>query len=137
MWWQGLVGILGGLLLVYAVLLLFLWLYARKHPETVTMKDVLRLLPDLLRLVRNLIADQNVPTRVRVELVLLLVYLLLPVDLVPDFLPVIGYADDIIIVALVLRSVMRNAGAPALELNWPGSPQGLQVIVRLADLGRR
>lgn len=137
MWWQGLVGILGGLLLVYAVLLLFLWLYARKHPETVTMKDALRLLPDLLRLVRNLIADQNVPTRVRVELVLLLVYLLLPVDLVPDFLPVIGYADDIIIVALVLRSVMRNAGAPALELNWPGSPQGLQVIVRLADLGRR
>lgn len=137
MWWQGVVGILGGFLLVYAVLLLFLWLYARKHPETVTMKDALRLLPDLLRLVRNLIADQNVPTRVRVELVLLLVYLLLPVDLVPDFLPVIGYADDIIIVALVLRSVMRNAGAPALELNWPGSPQGLQVIVRLADLGRR
>lgn len=137
MWWQGLVGIVGGLLLVYAVLLFFLWLYARKHPETVTMKDALRLLPDLLRLVRNLLADKTVPARVRVELVLLLVYLLFPVDLVPDFLPVIGYADDVLIIALVLRSVIRRAGITAVERHWPGNPQGLAIIVRLAGLGRQ
>lgn len=137
MWWQVLVAIVGGFLLVYAVLLVSLWLYARKHPETVSMKDALRLLPDLMRLVKNLIADQAVPARVRIELVLLLIYLLLPIDLVPDFLPIIGYADDVIIVALVLGSVIRHAGRPALERHWPGSPQRLDIIVELSGIGRR
>lgn len=84
MWWRTLLGILAGILLVYAVLLGLLWGYARRHPDTVTVRDALRLLPDLLRLVRRLAADRAVPTAVRVRLVLLLVYLASPVDLVPD-----------------------------------------------------
>ena len=55
-----------------------------------------------------------------------------PIDLVPDFLLVIGYADDAIIVALVLRSVIRKAGHPPLERHWPGTPAGLAIIQRLA-----
>lgn len=109
MWWQTLLGILAGILLVYAVLLVLLRRYARRHPDTVTARDALRPLPDVLRLVRRLAADRGVPTGVRVRLVLLLVYLASPVDLVPDFVPVIGYADDAVIVALVLRSVVRRA----------------------------
>jgi uncharacterized membrane protein YkvA (DUF1232 family) len=72
---------------------------------------------------------------VRVRLWLLLGYLALPVDLVPDFIPVIGYADDAVIVALALRSVTRHAGADALERHWPGTPEGLAAVRRLAGLG--
>ena len=53
---------------------------------------------------------------------LLLGYLALPIDLVPDFIPVLGYADDAIVVALVLRSVVRRAGPDAIERHWPGTP---------------
>jgi uncharacterized membrane protein YkvA (DUF1232 family) len=81
------------------------------------MKEALRLLPDLLTLLRRLTADRALPPGCRIRLVLLLVYLASPLDLVPDFLPVIGYADDVIIVALVLRSVIRKAG----QAPWNGT----------------
>ena len=68
-------GAVGGVLLVYAVLLLLLWGYARRHPETVAMKDALRLLPDLLRLLRRLLADKSLGAGVRIRLALLLAYL--------------------------------------------------------------
>ncbi|MBM7846860.1 YkvA family protein [Arthrobacter roseus] len=132
MWWDMLLAVLGGLVLLYAILLILLWAYARKHPETVSMKDALRLLPDLLRLIKRLAGDSSIPAGVRIRLVLLLVYLASPIDLVPDFLPVIGYADDVVIVALVLRSVVRHAGASALERHWPGTAQGLDLIKKLA-----
>jgi uncharacterized membrane protein YkvA (DUF1232 family) len=135
MGWETLAGIIGGVLVVYAVLLLLLWAYARRHPETVTMKDALRLLPDLLRLIRRLLADRSVAVGVRVRLALLLLYLASPIDLVPDFIPVIGYADDVVIVALVLRSVISRAGADAVRRHWPGTPDGLAVMLRLAGLG--
>jgi uncharacterized membrane protein YkvA (DUF1232 family) len=135
MGWETLAGVIGGLLVVYAILLALLWAYARRHPDTVTMKDALRLLPDLLRLIRRLLADRTVAVGVRVLLVLLLVYLASPIDLVPDFIPVIGYADDVVIVALVLRSVVASAGADAVRRHWPGTPEGLAVILKLAGLG--
>ncbi|MDQ3735667.1 MAG: YkvA family protein, partial [Actinomycetota bacterium] len=68
---------------------------------------------------------------------LLLGYLLLPIDLIPDLIPVIGYADDAIVVALALRSVTRRAGPEALARQWPGSPQGLDAVRRLAGLDGR
>ena len=74
--------------------------------------DMLRLLPDTVVLLRRLAADPDLPRGVRIRLVLLLVYLILPIDLIPDFIPVLGYADDAIIVAIALRSVTRRA--------WPG-----------------
>jgi uncharacterized membrane protein YkvA (DUF1232 family) len=133
-WWETLLGILAGLIGIYLILLLALWIYARRHPETVGFKDALRLLPDLLRVVRRMAADRTVPGSVRIKLALLLAYLLMPLDLVPDFLPVIGYADDVIIVAVALRSVVRSAGPEPLRRHWPGSPAGLAVIERLAGL---
>ncbi|WP_427135125.1 YkvA family protein [Pseudarthrobacter sp. S9] len=96
------------------------------------MKDALRLLPDLLTLLRRLTADQALPRGIRVRLLALLIYLASPIDLVPDFLPVIGNADDAIIVALILRSGIRRAGIEALERHWPGTPAGLTLISRLA-----
>ena len=65
---------------------------------------------------------------------LLLAYLAFPIDLVPDFIPVIGYADDVVIVAAVLRSVVRRAGPQAVRRHWPGTHDGLEALWRLARL---
>ncbi len=134
MWWQTLLGVLAGLLVLYLVLLGLLWRYSRSHPEAVSMRAALRLLPDLLRLVRRLAADPALPRGARVRLVLLLVYLASPIDLVPDFIPVLGYADDALVVALVLRSVVRRAGPAPMARHWPGTPEGLRLIQQLAGL---
>jgi len=71
-----------------------------------------------------------------VRLWLLLAYLVSPLDLVPDFIPVIGYADDAIIVGLVLRSVIRKAGPEALHRHWPGSDETLTAVMRAVGLDR-
>jgi uncharacterized membrane protein YkvA (DUF1232 family) len=129
-----LLSVVAGLVLIYLVLLGLLWRSRSLYPGTVSMRDALRLLPDLIRLLRRLAADPNVPRGVRVRLLLLLAYLLSPIDLIPDFVPVLGYADDIIIVAIALRSVTRRAGQDAVERHWPGTPQGLQVIRQFARI---
>ncbi len=58
----------------------------------------------------------------------------MPIDLIPDFIPVIGYVDDVIIVAMALRSVVRHAGPEAVRTYWPGTPDGLATLWRLARL---
>ena len=125
------VAVVGGVLLLWLVLLALLW---RRRPDELTARDALRLLPDVVRLVRRLAADRSLPRAVRTRLWLLLAYLLSPVDLVPDFLPVIGYADDVVVVAWALRSVVRRAGSAALERHWPGQPAGLAVVSRLVGV---
>ena len=137
MWWEPVVAILAGLLVVYVVALVLLYLYARRNPETVSMRSALRLLPDLLRLCRSLLSDQEVPRSVRVLIVVLLAYLVLPIDLVPDFIPVLGYADDVIIVAIVLRAVIRRTGPELLTRLWKGNDDGLRVVLRLAGYAER
>ena len=132
--WQTVVGIVAGLLLVYGVLLVLLWRAHRRNPDEIGLREGLRLLPDLVRLLKRLTADKTLPRGVRVRIVLLLIYLASPIDLVPDFVPVLGYADDAIIVAIALRSVTRRAGAQAIERHWPGTPEGLRAIRRLAGL---
>jgi uncharacterized membrane protein YkvA (DUF1232 family) len=98
------------------------------------LREAIRLLPDVVRLLRRLAADRTLPRGVRIRLALLLGYLALPVDLVPDFIPVLGYADDAIVVVLALRSVVRHAGPEALARHWPGTPGGLRAVRRLAGL---
>jgi uncharacterized membrane protein YkvA (DUF1232 family) len=130
-WAWTLVGALGGLLLCWLVLMAVLW---ATRPDELRVRELLRLLPDVLRLVRRLAADGTLPRGVRVRLWLLLVYLAVPIDLVPDFIPVLGHADDAIVVALVLRSVVRHAGAAAVERHWPGTPEGLAALRRAGRL---
>ena len=134
MWWQALGGALAGLVVLWVALLLVLW---RVAPGADRSREVLRLLPDVLRLVSRLARDPTLARGVRVRLWLLLGYLALPFDLVPDFLPVIGYADDAVLVAWTLRSVAHRAGPDAVDRHWPSTPEGLRVVVRLAGLDRR
>ena len=133
-WWTISLGVVGGLVLVWAVLAAVLWL---TKPDEYELREALRLLPDLIRLIKRLAADPDTPRGVRIRLALLLVYLALPVDLIPDFVPVIGYADDAIIVALVLRSATRRAGPDALARHWPGTPEGLNALKRLCRLNNK
>jgi uncharacterized membrane protein YkvA (DUF1232 family) len=131
MWWSVLAGVVGGVLLLWLALIVALWI---GRPDELRVREALRLLPDLVRLLRRLAADSTLPRGVRVRLWLLLAYLALPFDLVPDFIPVIGYADDVVIVAFALRSVTRRAGSEALDRHWPGSADGLRAVRRLARI---
>lgn len=126
-----LLGVGAGLLVAWLALLAAL---AVARPEGATLTDAVRLLPDLVGLVRRLAADRTLPRSSRIVLLVLAGYLIVPVDVVPDFLPVIGYADDAIVVALALRRVVRVAGAEAVERHWRGGEAGLAIVRRLAGI---
>jgi uncharacterized membrane protein YkvA (DUF1232 family) len=111
--------------LSYLVLLAALLL---ARPKGNRLGEALRLLPDVLRLLRRLASDSDVLRTARVRLWLLLADLAIPFDLVPDFVPVLGYADDAIIVSLVLRSVVRRTGAPVIRRLWPGTKDELAAL---------
>jgi uncharacterized membrane protein YkvA (DUF1232 family) len=130
-WWRALLGVAIGLALVWLALIVAL-LVAK--PDRARLREALRLLPDLLRLLRRLAADPGLPRGVRIRLGLLLVYLAIPIDLIPDFIPVLGYADDAIIVVAVLRSTVRRAGLGAVRAHWPGTDDGFAAVCRLAGL---
>jgi uncharacterized membrane protein YkvA (DUF1232 family) len=90
--------------------------------------------PDLVRLVRALCRDDATPRSVKVALGALLLYLVSPIDLVPDFLPAIGSIDDLIISGLVLRWAGRRIGVDSLRSNWPGRPEGFELLCRFLGL---
>ena len=131
--WGFLVAAAVGLVTVWLLLVAALLLAGRRY-ERPALREVLRLLPDVLRLLKRLATDSSLPPGVRIRLWLLLGYLMIPVDLIPDFVPVVGYADDAIIVALTLRSVARRAGPQEITRCWPGTPEGLAVILRVARI---
>jgi uncharacterized membrane protein YkvA (DUF1232 family) len=128
MWIFAGAGIVVAIALVWLVLIVVL--YATR-PDDTTLADTTRLIPDTFRLVRRLATDRTIPLRTRLPVWLLLAYLASPIDLVPDFVPVIGYADDAIAVSLVLRRLIRRAGVEKLAEHWPGSPEGLDRLSRL------
>jgi uncharacterized membrane protein YkvA (DUF1232 family) len=119
----------GTLVVLWLILLAVMWRAVPKDGDT--LRESVRLVPDILRLVKRLAGDSELPRGIRIWLALLLAYLALPLDLVPDFIPVIGYADDVLAVAIVLRAVVRIAGPEALERHWPGTPAGLRIIRQL------
>ncbi|GAB3217562.1 YkvA family protein [Mycolicibacterium hippocampi] len=129
--WSLVFGVIAGLAMCWLALAVALW---RAKPADLGPREIARLLPDLLRLIKRLATDPTMPKGVHIRIALLTGYLALPFDLIPDFIPVLGYADDALVVALVLRSVTRRAGPEALTEHWPGSPQGLDAVRRLCRL---
>ena len=129
--WRLGLGLLAGLALAWLALVAVL---LALRPDRATLAEAVRVLPDTVRLVRRLAADCELPGSLRLRLWLLLAYLAVPIDLVPDAIPVLGYADDAIVLLAVVRSVLRRAGPAALRRHWPGTDQGLAALLRLAGL---
>lgn len=130
-WWLIPVSLAATLILIWLALGVTLW---SLKPDGVGVEDMLRLLPDVLRLLKGLAADPQLPRRIRVAMIALLAFIASPIDLIPDVIPVLGVADDVIITAVVLRWVTRAAGPQALSRHWPGTPDGLAALRRLCNL---
>jgi uncharacterized membrane protein YkvA (DUF1232 family) len=126
-----LIAVAAALALAWFGLVVFLW---SARPERGRVSEGMRLLPDTVRLLRRIAGDRTIQRSVRVRLWLLFAYLAFPIDVVPDFIPVLGYADDVIVVAVTLRSVVRRAGADVVRRHWPGTKDGLTALWRLARL---
>jgi uncharacterized membrane protein YkvA (DUF1232 family) len=88
--------------------------------------------PDCVVLFRRLLGDRRVPRSRKLLLGALIGYLAMPIDLVPDFIPVAGQLDDAIIVAVVLRALVRSGGRELVREHWPGPPSSLAGLLRLA-----
>jgi uncharacterized membrane protein YkvA (DUF1232 family) len=129
--WRVVLGVAMGLAAAWLVLIVFL-VVAR--PRTALLQEALRLLPDTIRLLKRLAFDRSLPRSVRVRLWLLMAYLAIPIDVIPDFLPVVGYLDDAILVSLTLRFVVQRSGADAVRRHWPGTPDGLAALWRAVGL---
>lgn len=113
-------------------LLVCLWavmvLLARRLPPGVA-KDLASFLPACVTMVRRLRKDERVPRRAKVALLLAGLWVLSPVDLIPEFLPVIGPLDDVVVVALVLRYAGRTVPRPVLLEAWPGEPRLIERLL--------
>jgi uncharacterized membrane protein YkvA (DUF1232 family) len=88
--------------------------------------------PDCARLFKRLLGDPRIPRRHKLPLALLAGYLVSPIDLIPDFIPVAGQLDDAILVGLALRYVARSAGPGIIREHWPGPDESLRAVLRLA-----
>ena len=93
-------------------------------------------IPDCLVLVGRLARDRRIALPRRAALWLLLGYLALPIDLIPDFLPVVGVADDAVLLALALRLLVGGADPETLRQAWPGPEASLRLVMRAAGLER-
>jgi uncharacterized membrane protein YkvA (DUF1232 family) len=127
-WWLWLLAVSAGTFLVWGALVAFLFLAGRRGDA----RALAGFIPDCMVLVGRLLNDSRVPRRRKLLFAALGAYLALPFDLVPDFIPVAGQLDDVIIVALVLRSLLRSGGEPLVRAYWPGPEQSLRLVLRLA-----
>lgn len=128
MWWQAISAAAAALAVTWLVLAAVLWV---ARPDRGYLRESARVLPDVLRLVGRLARDRSLPSTLRWRVWLLVAYLALPFDVVPDFIPVIGYADDVVLVVITMRAVIRRAGPDAVERHWPGTDDGLATLRRL------
>jgi uncharacterized membrane protein YkvA (DUF1232 family) len=117
-------------LAAWAVALVVLYVVGRR----MTAAKLARAIPDVLALFRGLLADPRTPFVSKIVVGLGFLYLVNPLDLIPEFVPVIGPFDDVIVAALVLRHLVKRAGRDAVTSHWRGDPATLATVFRLAGL---
>ena len=123
--WGFVWGIVASLIAVWILFIAILWVL---RPRGTNLGQLVRIVPDVLRLVRQLIGDGSVPIGVRAALVGLLAWLINPIDLIPEFIPVLGPLDDVVVAVLVLRYVRRRLGDDVLQRRWPGTTEGYSLL---------
>jgi uncharacterized membrane protein YkvA (DUF1232 family) len=114
--------------LLYALLVIALFMAGRRESA----RTLAGFIPDCVVLCGRLLRDPRIPKRKKALLIALAGYLALPFDLVPDFIPVAGQLDDVVIVAFVLRSFLRGGGEPIVREHWPGPASSLAIVLRVA-----
>jgi uncharacterized membrane protein YkvA (DUF1232 family) len=122
--WQAIVAAALVAASVYAVFVGVLVLAGRREGARAAAAFV----PDCVVLFKRLLSEPRVPRRKKLVLAALIPYLLMPFDLVPDFIPVAGYLDDA--VAFALRYVLRGSGPDLISAHWPGPPASLNLVLR-------
>lgn len=125
-------GIVVGIVLLWALILVLLLLF---RPEGVPLRELIRVVPDVMRLLGSIIGDRSTPLDVRAVLVLLLVWIISPIDLIPEFIPVLGPLDDVVVAAVALRYARRRLGIGGLRRRWAGSDEGFALLVRMVGTG--
>ena len=120
------VTILVAVVLVWAAFLVIFWAL---RPKGVTVRELVGLIPDILRLLRSLIGDRTTPLDVRLVLVGLVAWILSPIDLIPEFIPVLGPMDDVVVAIVAMRYVRRRVGAADLLRRWSGSDAGFAMLL--------
>lgn len=98
------------------------------------LKEYLLLLPRLAKLIWRLTRDPRVPARSKATLVVLGVYLMSPVDVIPDFIPGLGQLDDIVIAAFALDSILNRIPDHIVREHWDGDEEVLQVVREILDI---
>ena len=127
-WGQWLLLAAGVTAAIYLAFIVWLLLAGRRGDA----RALAGFIPDCVVLFRRLLADDRVPRRNKLFLAAMIGYLAMPFDLVPDFIPVAGQLDDAIIVALVLRTVLRAGGPDLLREHWPGPTTSPNALLRLS-----
>ena len=127
-WWAWLLVSIGVVAVVYAAFVAAVLLAGRRRDA----RALATFIPDCIVLVTRLAHDPRIPRRRKLLLLALVSYLALPFDIVPDFIPVVGQLDDAIIVAFVLRSLVRSGGEELIRELWPGPERSLGLIIRFA-----
>jgi uncharacterized membrane protein YkvA (DUF1232 family) len=122
------VGVAVGLALLWIGLLALFFIL---RPRDVALRELLTVVPDLLRLLRVLVGDRSVPLDVRIVLVALIAWILSPIDLIPEFIPVLGPLDDVVVAVVAMRYVRRRVGVADLERRWPGSATGFTLLTKV------
>jgi uncharacterized membrane protein YkvA (DUF1232 family) len=125
-------GAVVAVLAAWVLLIALLWIL---RPRDVGLRELIDVVPDVLRLVRDLIADRSTPTGVRIALIVLLAWLISPIDLIPEFIPVLGPLDDVVVAVLVLRYVRRRLGEEQLRRRWRGSADGFALLTGVMGKG--
>ncbi|MEO8292771.1 MAG: YkvA family protein [Actinomycetota bacterium] len=113
---------------VWLVAIVALFLAGRR----LAAKELATLLPNLVRMCRTLLHDPRVPRGSKVLVGLAVVWFVSPIDLIPEFIPVLGPLDDAVLAALVLRHLVKRAGRDVVAEAWPGDPATLERMLRLA-----
>jgi uncharacterized membrane protein YkvA (DUF1232 family) len=126
--WTAIAGILVALLAFWIAMLVLLWLL---RPKGVPAGDIVRVIPDVLRLLRSLITDPSAPLDVRIVLVGLMAWIISPIDLIPEFIPVLGPLDDVVVAVVAMRYVRRRVGIGDLKSRWTGTPDGFALLARV------
>ncbi len=109
--------------------------------DTQRLKEIAReaaqFLPDVALLFRDVAKDPRVPRRVKYEAAIAAGYLVIPFDLVPDFIPVVGQLDDLAVIGWAARRLLLGAGETVLREHWRGTDRGLEVLLQAAALSWR